>query len=124
MDFPTDTDYITLPNTEEWIKQQSIDENILLIETELKKNERGFETLENLVNDAKRDLIKIFIDPSDGMTVDNIINVNEWVDKADEKKQQLVQHTQQNYNEIAGKMIRANNADLLSQMISNNEIRD
>ena len=73
---------------------------------------------------AKRDLIKIFIDPSDGMIVDDIINVNEWVDKADEKKQQLVQHTQQNYNEIAGKMIRANNADLLSQMISNNEIRD
>ena len=58
MDFPTDTDYITLPNTAEWIKQQSIDENVLLIETELKKNERDFETLENLVNVSKTRLNK------------------------------------------------------------------
>ena len=57
------------------------------------------------------------------MIVDNI-NVNDWVNKADKKKQQLHQNTQQNYNEIAGKMIRENNTDLVFQMISNNEIRD
>ena len=57
------------------------------------------------------------------MIVDNI-NVNDWVNKADKKKQQLDQKTQQNYNEIAGKMIRENNTDLVFQMISNNEIRD
>ena len=57
------------------------------------------------------------------MIVDNI-NVNDWVNKADKKKQQLDQNTQQNYNEIAGKMIRENNTDLVFQMISNNEIRD
>ena len=72
----------------------------------------------------KYDLIKIFTNPSDGMIVDDIINVNNWVNKADKKEQQLDQHTQQNYNEIAGEMIRVNNAGLLSQMISNNEIRD
>ena len=57
------------------------------------------------------------------MIVDNI-NVNDWVIKADKKKQQLDQNTQQNYNEIAGKMSRENNTDLVFQMISNNEIRD
>ena len=31
---------------------------------------------------------------------------------------------QQNYNEIASKMILANNADLLSQIVSNNKVRD
>ena len=37
MEFPTDTDHISLPNTAEEIKQQSIDENKLFIETELKR---------------------------------------------------------------------------------------
>ena len=72
----------------------------------------------------KYDLIKIFTNPSDGMIVDDIINVNNWVNKADKKEQQLDQHTQQNYNEVVSKMIRVNNAGLLSQMICNNEIRD
>ena len=40
------------------------------------------------------------------------------------KKQQLNQNTQQNYNEIARKMIQVNNADLVSQMVSNKEIRN
>ena len=74
-----------MPNTAEEIKQQSIDENKLFIETELKKNERDIETLENLFDEAKRNLIKTFTDPSDDMIVDNI-NVNDWVNKADKKK--------------------------------------
>ena len=37
INFPTDTDHISFPNTAEEIKQQSIDENKLFIETELKK---------------------------------------------------------------------------------------
>ena len=57
------------------------------------------------------------------MIVDDI-NINDWVNKADEKKQQQDQNTQQKYNEIAGKMIQANNADLVSQILSNNEIRE
>ena len=40
IDFPTDTDHIGLPNTAEEIKQQSIDENKLYIETELKKKRK------------------------------------------------------------------------------------
>ena len=52
MEFPTDTDHICLPNIAEEIKEQSIDENKLFIETELKKNERNVETLENVINDA------------------------------------------------------------------------
>ena len=80
--------------------------------------------LENLVDEVKHDLIKTFTNPSDGMMIDDVINVNDWVNKADEKKNQLDKYTQKNYNEIASKMIRANNADLLSQMFSNNKIRD
>ena len=49
------------------------------------------------------------------MIVDDIINVNHWVNKSDKRK--LDQDVQQNYKEIASEMIHANNADLLSQMI-------
>ena len=42
--------------------------------------------------------------------------------KTDNKK--LDQDVEQNYNEIASEMIKANKADLLSQMISSNKIRD
>ena len=112
MKFPTDTDHISLSNTAEEIKQQSIDENKLFIEAELKKNERDVETLENFINNAKRNLIKTFTDPSYGMIVDDIINVNDWVNKADNKK--LDQDVYKNYNKMASDMIRANNAYLLS----------
>ena len=122
MKFPTDTDHISLPNTAEEIKQQSIDENKLFIEAALKNNERDVETLENFINNAKHDLIKTFTDPSDGMIVDDIINVNDWVNKADNKK--LDQDVHENYNKMASDMIRVHNANLLSQMVSNNEIRD
>ena len=78
--------------------------------------------LENLIIKVNRDLIKTFTDPSDGMIVDDVMNVIDWVNKTDNKK--LDQNVQQNYNEIASEMIPANNADLLSQMVTNNEIKD
>ena len=83
-----------------------------------------FETLKNIADEAKRDLMKTFTSPNDGMLVHNIVNIDDWVNKADDNKQQLDQITQQKYNEFTSKMIRTNNADLLSQMITNNEIRD
>ena len=52
----------------------------------VQKNKRDFETLENLFDEAKCNLIKTFTDPSDGMIVDDI-NVNDWANEADEKKQ-------------------------------------
>ena len=55
----------------------SIDENKLFIGTEPKKNKRGIETLENVIDDAKRELIKTFTDPSDDVIVDDIIYVND-----------------------------------------------
>ena len=85
MEFPTDTDHISLPNTAEEIKQQSIDENKLFIETEQNKNEIDVQTLEGLINDANRDLIKTFANPSDRMILDDVINVNDWVSKRDNK---------------------------------------
>ena len=82
MEFPTDTDHMSFPNLAEEIKQESIDENKLLIETELKNTERDVETLVNLINDAKLDLLKTFTSPSDGMKVDDVINVKDWVKKS------------------------------------------
>ena len=122
MEFPTDIDHISLSNTAGEIKQQSINENKLFIETELKKNEREVEMLENLINDANRDLIKTFTNSSDDRILDDVINVNDWVNKTDNKK--LDQNVQQNYNETASEMNRMNNADLLSQLVTNNEIKD
>ena len=112
---------ICLTNRSEEINQQSIDKNKLFIETNLIKNERDVETLENSIYDAKRDLIKTFTDPSDSMIFGNVINVNDWVNKTDNKK--LDQNVRQSYNEIASEMF-ANNVDLLSQMVAKNEIRD
>ena len=94
----------------------------MFIGTEPKKSKRDIETLENVIDDAKRDLIKKFTDPSDDVIVDDIINVNDWVNKAVNKK--LDQDVQQNYNEVASEMIRANNADFFSQMVSDNEVRE
>lgn len=45
MEFATDINHVNLPNMAEEIKEQSIDENKLFVETELKKNERDVETL-------------------------------------------------------------------------------
>ena len=88
MEFPTDTDHISLPNTA----------------------------------DANRDLIKTFTDHSDGMIIDDVLNAYNWVNRTSNKK--LDQDIQQNYNEIASEMIPANNAELLSQLVTYNEIRD
>lgn len=96
----------------------------MLIKTELKRNERDFETLENMIDKANCKLIKTFTNPSNGMIFDDIINENNRANNEDNKKQQLDQNTQQNYNEISSEILHANNADLISEMITNNEIRD
>ena len=49
------------------------------------------------------------------MIVDDIINVNDWVNEADDKK--LNQDVEQNYNEVASEIIRADNPDLLSLIL-------
>ena len=49
IDFPTETDHISLPNTAEKIKQQSVDEMDMNLKT-LLKNERDVETLENFID--------------------------------------------------------------------------
>ena len=96
----------------------------MLIKTELKRNERDFETLENMIDKANCKLIKTFTNPSNGMIFDDIINENDRANNEDNKKQQLDQNTQQNYNEISSEILHENNADLISEMITNNEIRD
>ena len=56
------------------------------------------------------------------MVADDVVTVNDWINKTDEKKPQLDQH--QGYDEISCKMLRESNADLVPQMVSNNEISD
>ena len=52
---------------------------------------------------------------------DDIINVNDWRNRT---KNKLDLDIQQSYKESASEMIKANNADLLQQMITNNENKE
>ena len=45
--------------------------------------------LENLINDTDCDLIKIFTYPSDVTILDDIINVNDWENKAGSKNKTI-----------------------------------
>ena len=118
IDFPTDTDHISLPNSAEKIKQQKINEEEIFLKTELKKHERDMKTLENLIDETKRDLLRSFTEPDSDVVVHDIINVNDWRNKT---KNKLDLDIQQDSKESASEMIKANNADLLQQMITNNE---
>ena len=74
--------------------------------------------LENLIDETKRDLLKSFTEPDSDVVVHDIINVDDWRNKT---KNRLDLDIQQDYKESANEMIKANNADLLQQMIINNE---
>ena len=74
--------------------------------------------LENLIDETKRDLLKSFTEPDSDVVVHDIINVDDWRNKT---KNRLDLDVQQDYKESANEMIKANNADLLQQMIINNE---
>ena len=74
--------------------------------------------LENLIDETKRDLLKSFTEPDSDIVVHDIINVDDWRNKT---KNRLDLDVQQDYKESANEMIKANNADLLQQMIINNE---
>ena len=106
------------PNSAEEIKQQKSNEKEMFLKTELKKNWRNTEILESLIDETKRDLLKTFTEPDGDVVVNNIINVNDWRNKT---KNKLDLDIQQDYKESASEMIKANNADLLQQMITNNE---
>ena len=74
----------------------------MLLKTELKKNKRDIETLENLIDETKCDLLKTFTDPDGDVVVDDIINVNGWRSIA---KSKLDLDIQQDYKESASEMI-------------------
>ena len=95
----------------------------MFLKTELKKNknERDIKTLENLIDETKQDSLKIFTEPDGEVVVDDIANVNDWGNKT---KNKLDLDMQQLYKESASEMIKANNADLLQQMINNNENKE
>ena len=80
-----------------------------------KKSERDIETLENLIDETKRNLLKTFTEPDGDVVVDKIIK--DWGNKTRNK---LDLDIQQDYKESASEIIKANNADLLQQMITNN----
>lgn len=51
IDFPTEADHVSLPNTPEEIKYQRVDEMDMNLKS-LLKNERDVETLENLIDET------------------------------------------------------------------------
>ena len=57
----------------------------MFLKTELKKNKRDIKTLENLIDETKRDLLKIFTEPDSDVVVDDIININDWENKTKNK---------------------------------------
>ena len=57
----------------------------MFLKTELKKNKRDIKTLENLIDETKRDLLKIFTEPDSDVEVDDIININNWGNKTKNK---------------------------------------
>ena len=57
----------------------------MFLKTELKKNKRDIKTLENLIDETKRDLLKIFTEPDSDVVVDDIININDWGNKTKNK---------------------------------------
>ena len=119
IDFPTNTDHRTLPNTAEEIKQQKIEEEKMFLETQLKKNERDAEMLENLLDEAKRDIIETFSEPSVDVIVDDIINVNDWQCETENKNR-----LEQSYGETVSKMIKENNAEILAEIINTAESKE
>ena len=93
----------------------------MFLKTELKKNEKDIETLEKLIDETKRDLLKTFTERDGDVVVDDIINVNDCRNKT---KNKLYLDIQQDYKESASELIKASNVDLLQQMISNNENKE
>ena len=57
----------------------------MILKTELKKSKRDIKTLENLIDETKRDLLKIFTEPDSDVVVDDIININDWENKTKNK---------------------------------------
>ena len=85
IDFSTDNNHISLPNSAEEIKQEKINEEEMFLKTGLKKNERDIETFKNLIDETKRDLLKTFTEPDGDVVVHDILNVNDWGNKTKNK---------------------------------------
>ena len=77
--------------------------------------------LKKIRDETKRDLLKFFTEPDVDVVVDNIINKNDWRNKT---KNKLDLDIQQDYKESSSEIIKASNADLLQQMITNNENKE
>ena len=117
---------------QKWLRKLSkkkIFQNSLFLETELKKDERDFETVNNLVEEGTLELIQTITNFDYEPIFDNMINVNDWTDKIKEdqeiRKSKLDNKIwQQNFNAVADAMIQKNHADILPRMLANNKIRD
>ena len=60
----------------------------------MKKNERDVKALENLLDEAKRNIIKTFTEPSVDVIADDIMNVNDW-----ERETENTNRLEQSYGE-------------------------
>ena len=91
----------------------------MFLETRLKKNERDAKTLENLLDEAKRDIIETFTEPSGDVIVNDIINVNDWQSETENKNR-----LEQSYSETVSKMIKENDAKIYLEMINTNKSKE
>ena len=92
---------VSIAVTTEEIEQENIIQNSLFLKTALKKYERDFETVNNLVEEGTHELIETIINPVYEPTFNNIINVNNCTIKINVDQEirepQLDRHTQKNF---------------------------
>ena len=92
---------VSIAITTEEIEQENTIQNSLFLKTGLKKYERDFETVNNLVEEGTHELIETIINPVYEPTFNNIINVNNCTIKINVDQEirepQLDRHTQKNF---------------------------
>ena len=89
---------VSIAITTEEIEQENIIQNSLFLKTGIKKYERDFETVNNLVEEGTHELIETIINPDYEPTFNNIVNVNNCTIKINVDQEirepQLDRHTQ------------------------------
>lgn len=126
IEFPNDDESYTFADTSEKMKEDEIKKNKPSLETQLKVNERDFETIENIEKENNQEMeTNITTDPSggSGLTFNNIIGPDDCNKKDYEKTFSLDVDIKQKCDIKINEAMQQSNKDLVTRALSNNEIR-
>ena len=99
----------------------------IILETQLKINERDFEKIENIEQENKQEMKRNLItDPSggSGLIFNNIIGLDDWNKKDYNETFPLNVDIKKNFDIKINAVLWQNNEDLVIRAMSINEIRD